>query len=394
MRSRLAFDWRTIAALNAVSALAQIGQFGFALVMVPVWLAQQGLDASQLGLFAASLWLGQLPGLAMAPQLCRRWGERWVIGLGLLCTVSAFVWIAFLGWPYGLMGGMLSGFGLGLRWIGVEPWLYRIAPPEARGRLVGFHETLIALAPILAPLMANAFGMQGNTVFWIGTAFTLGALLPLALARTPPDALASAPAKGQWMRQLSASREQVFKQGVVIASVGGMTEGAVSGLFALFAQSHGMGLSQTAELLAVFGLGGLLMQYGMGWLADHQGVGRAALVCAAGTAATSIALVFSTAYPLMLCAVFLLGGCITAFLTLALIAGTLARTGSMAGNLSLISMVYALSGVLGPLVSGPLMEARGGNALMWFTAAAALLMVCLLVRLPNTVAQTMGSKTD
>ena len=63
---------------------------------------------------------------------------------------------------------------------------------------------------------------------------------------------------------------------MVIALVGGMMEAAVSGLFALFAQGRGMTIDLTADFLAVFGLGGLLMQYGVGWLADHRGVGTAA----------------------------------------------------------------------------------------------------------------------
>lgn len=37
-------------------------------------------------------------------------------------------------------------------------------------------------------------------------------------------------------------------------------EAAASGLFALFTHDHGMTVNQTADLLAVFGLGGLLMQ--------------------------------------------------------------------------------------------------------------------------------------
>jgi MFS family permease len=385
MRNEPEFDWRTISALNAVSTMAQVGQFGIAFVMLPVWLSAQGLDAAQLGMFAASLWLGQLPGLGFAPWLCQRLGERWVIVLGLLCTVSAFFWISVLGWRFWLVGGFLSGFGLGLRWIGVEPWLYRIAPAEARGRLVGFHETLIALAPIIAPLLANFFGMQGPAIFWIGTTFTVGALLPLALARTPVAEAASYVAQDPWLRRLLSARERVFKQGVVIASVGGMMEAAVSGLFALFTQDHGMTIHQTADLLAVFGLGGLLMQYGVGWLADHRGVGRAALYCAVGTIAVCIALALPMAYALVVVAVFLLGGFITAFLTLALVAGTMTASGGMTGNVSVIAMIYTVSAVAGPMGAGAAIKASNGNALMWLSAAAASVMALLLVRLiPST----------
>ncbi len=376
MRHPSEYDWRTIGALNAVSALAQVGQFGISFVVLPVWLAQQGLDASQLGMFAASLWLGQLPGLGVAPWLCRRLGPRWVVVSGLLCTVIALAWIALAEWPFWLLGGTLAGFGLGLRWIGLEPWLYRIAPAEARGRLVGFHETLIALAPIIAPLLASYYGLNGSAVFWIGATFTCGAMLPLAFARADSDELTTRHIHGAQLSPLISLRERIFKQGVVIALVGGMTEAAVSGLFALFTQGRGMSISQTADLLAVFGLGGLLMQYGVGWLADRRGVGAAALSCAAGTAMVSLALLLPLSYAMVMVAVFLLGGFITALLTLALIASTTTPAGNIASNVSLISMLYTVSAVAGPLVAGAMMKATYGDALMWFTAAAATIMAC------------------
>jgi len=228
MRNGTEFDWRTISALNTVSALSQVGQFGIAYVMLPVWLAQQGLDATQLGVFAASLWLGQLPGLALAPWLCKRLGFKPVIVAGLLATVIALLGIAVAGWPYLLLGGILAGFGLGLRWIGLEPWLYHIAPAHARGRLVGFHETLIALAPIVAPVMASYFGLHGLVVFWIGIAFTLVSLVPLAVARNPPAAEPGHRLDQAHVRSPKLVRDRVFQQGVVIALLGGMMEAAVS----------------------------------------------------------------------------------------------------------------------------------------------------------------------
>jgi MFS family permease len=372
-------DWRTIGALNMVSTLAQVGQFGIAYVVLPVWLSAQGLDATQLGMFASSLWLGQLPGLGLAPWLCQRIGARWVIVAGLLCTVTALGGIALGGWPFWLLGGTLAGFGLGLRWIGLEPWLYRIAPAQARGRLVGFHETLIALAPIVAPVLAGYFGLQGRAVFWIGSLFTLGAMVPLAFARAPAVERASPPTHNTPGNRLPPLRERLYRQGVVIALVGGMMEAALSGLFAVFAQGRGMSIDMTADLLAVFGLGGLLMQYGVGWLADHRGVGTAGLCCAAGTALVSVALVLPLSHTLVMLAVFLLGGFITAFLTLALIASTTTPSGTMASNVSMISMLYTLSAVAGPLIAGATIKATDGDALMWLTAAAAMVMGMALV---------------
>ncbi len=379
MHKETDIDWRTIGALNLVSTLAQVGQFGIAFVMLPLWAAAQGMDATRLGMLAASLWLGQLPGLAISPWLCQRIGHRRVIVAGLLCTVLALGWIAVASWPWWMAGGVLAGFGLGLRWIGLEPWLYRIAPAEARGRLVGFHETLIALAPIVAPLLAGYAGIQGLGIFWIGIAFTVAALLPLSFALTPADDMSRTPSLAEAGNARARKRDTVFRQGVVIALLGGMLEAAVSGLFAPFSLGHGMSVSQTADLLAVFGLGGLLMQYAVGWLADHKGLQTAGQVCALGAAAVATALALATPhYALMVTGVFLLGGCITAFLTLALIASTTTTSGSMAHNVSAISMLYTASAIAGPLIAGSAMEATGSDTLMWFTALLATAMAALL----------------
>jgi MFS family permease len=171
---------------------------------------------------------------------------------------------------------------------------------------------------------------------------------------------------------------------MVIALLGGMMDAAVSGLFAPYAQGHAISVSQTADLLAVFGLGGLLMQYGVGWLADHRGVRTAALYCAAGTVLVTLALTLPLSHVGLVASVFLLGGLITAFLTLALIASTTTSTGSMARNVSQISMLYIVSGTAGPLMAGATMQATHSDALMWFIAAAATVMFGALVRLAFT----------
>ncbi|MFZ6750156.1 MFS transporter [Undibacterium sp. Ren11W] len=381
MRKPSEFDWRTIVALNSVSTLAQVGQFGIAFVVLPVWLVEQGLDATQLGMFAASLWLGQLPGLGFAPWLCKRFGDKQVILAGLFSTLLALLCTALVGWPFWLIGGGLAGFGLGLRWIALEPWLYLIAPAHARGRLVGFHETLIALAPIIAPVLAAYAGIHGKAVFWIGAGFTLSALVPLSFAKVAPinthqnSVQTSGEHKLSFLRQ---PRDRLFKQGVIIALLGGMTEAAVSGLFAVYAQERGYTVNQITDLLALFGLGGLLLQYPVGWLTDHSSLGTAAISCAIGTLLVAVTMTLPITYLTMQITVFLLGGCITAFLTLALIASTTTAFGDMAQNVSVLSMLYTVSAVAGPLMAGVIMKATQGDALMWFIAMAALIMAAAL----------------
>jgi MFS family permease len=372
------YDWRTITALNIVSALAQVGQFGILYVIVPVWLAEQGLNATQLGLFAASLWMGQLPGLALAPTLCRSLGPRWVVIAGLMCTLVALFGLAVGAWPVYLLCGVLAGFGMGLRWIGLEPWLYHIAPAHARGRLVGFHETLIAAAPVVAPVIAGQWGVQGHTVLWVGVAFTVSALVPLAAAKRPP-APEAAHTQASWIPSLRSAYEHgVFRAGMVIALLGGMLESALIGLFAIFAQDRSFAVGEVTQLLTAFGLGGFLLQYPVGWLADHWGLKATGMLCAAGTAVLAAALGLVAGTYLAFGGMFVLGGLITGFLTLALIAATKTPAGDMARNVSALSMMYSLSAVVGPVLAGWAMTSSRSEALMGFTALCALVMLLAL----------------
>lgn len=372
------YDWRTITALNIVSALAQVGQFGILYVIVPVWLAEQGLNAAQLGFFAASLWMGQLPGLGLAPALCRSLGPRWVVIAGLMCTLVALFGLAVGAWPVYLLCGVLAGFGMGLRWIGLEPWLYHIAPAHARGRLVGFHETLIAAAPVVAPVIAGQWGVQGHTVLWVGVAFTVSALVPLAAAKRPP-APEAAHTQASWIPSLRSAYEHgVFRAGMVIALLGGMLESALIGLFAIFAQDRSFAVGEVTQLLTAFGLGGFFLQYPVGWLADHWGLKATGMLCAAGTAVLAAALGLVAGTYLAFGGMFVLGGLITGFLTLALIAATKTPAGDMARNVSALSMMYSLSAVVGPVLAGWAMTASRSEALMGFTALCALVMLLLL----------------
>jgi MFS family permease len=378
------YDWRSIAALNAVSTFAQVGQFGIPFVVLPLWLEQQGATALQISLYAASLWLGQLPGLGVAPRLTRQFGARPTILAALLCSVLALAAIALGISALWLPAGLLAGFGQGLRWIGLEPWLYHIAPSHARGRLVGFHETLIALAPIVAPAMSGWWGIEGLAPLWLGMGFLLVAAVPLLWAHEDSPRAASASVQAPDATPFwQLPREKIFLLGVGVALFGGMSESAFIGLFPVFGSARQLDAAQIASLLASFGLGGLLMQYVAGWLADHRGMGFASLCCCIGTAVVALALTCALGPLLLHAAVFCLGGLVTAYLTLALIASAKTLGGNMARNMSAVSMVYTLSAVVGPLAAAAAMHAVGGNGLMWVIAGFALLMAVYVARVAS-----------
>ncbi len=384
MNSYDRIDWRTIVALNVSSTLAQIGQFGIGFVVLPLWLAQHGLNAAQLGAFASAEWLGMLLGLAAGPRLNSRFGYRAVIAIGLLVTILGLAVIPNSSGTIWFPAAACIGLGMGMRWIGLEPWLYRILPSNARGRLVGFHETLMGIAPIIAPVLTKWVGISGNAPFELGIAFTSCALLPLLIARFTPEVSPELPA--EFTLEQSRTRNEILALGVIVGVTAGITEASFSGLFPIFGAGRSLNVDQMQILLVLFGLGGLLLQYLVGWLADHRGLRFAILICATVTLFIAALALLPLGFTGLAILIFVLGGTITSYLTLAIIASVTAGGGDLSVNIRRVSMAYTTSSVFGPLLAGAVMQSLSSEALIWQIGVLAAALSGYLLLTGRTVA--------
>jgi MFS family permease len=371
MKAAAPVRWPAIAALTAVSALSQIGQFGIGFMVLPVWLAHRGLDAPRAGLFSASQWTGMLAGLLIAPWLVERIGAKRTVSLGLAATVIAFATMSALWWPLWLVPGLLTGLGIGLRWIANETWLYRLVPTESSGRVVGVHEALIATAGVIGPALAAWCAVDGRITFTAGAAFTFAAALPLWL--TASDDGRPAVKTVRPARKTRAEKRApigpigpLVSLGMVVVAAGGIGDGALYGLFPLFADAHGLSTTQTATLLTLFGVGGMALQYPIGWFADRVGLAATVIVCAA--LSTLAICGFSLAAPaswLADASALLLGGMNSAYITLGMVAAACSDKAALTRNMRLVSLTFTASSIVGPLIAGFAMKARGSDMLMW-----------------------------
>jgi hypothetical protein len=175
--------WRNIILLNMVSTLSQIGQYGIGFVVLPLWLVDRGFEAQNAGIFAGMQWTGMLIALFLAPVLVVKLGAKFTVSAGLILSVFAFFNLILFDIQLAFLSAILTGMGVGLRWIANETWLFRMIPSESGGRIVGVHEALIATAGVIAPAFPLWLGIAGHTVFFVGIVFTVLALLPLWFAK-------------------------------------------------------------------------------------------------------------------------------------------------------------------------------------------------------------------
>ncbi|OUL87728.1 MFS transporter [Paraburkholderia hospita] len=373
--------WRAVVALTAVSTLSQIGQFGIGFMVLPVWLAHQGLDAPRAGLFAAAQWAGMFVGLWFAPRLIERIGSKLTVTLGLAASLIAYASFGALSWPAWILPGMLTGLGIGLRWIANETWLYSLVPADKSGKVVGVHETLIASAGVLAPALAVYGGVSGTLVFVSGSLLTLAAAIPLWLTRSsaPPPALKPQ----QVARGKRLELGPIVCLGLVTIAVGGIGDGALYGLFPLFADSRGLTATQTATMLACFGIGGMVLQFPVGWLADRAGLAATVIVCALTSTAAIVAFSFAPSASLAYVgAALVLGGMNSAYITLGMYAAACSDKLAITRNMRVLSLAFTACSIAGPLFAGSAMKALGNDLLMWQLAimSGALMIYTLGMR--------------
>ncbi|MCO4878578.1 MFS transporter [Paraburkholderia caribensis] len=379
--------WRAVAALTAVSTLSQIGQFGIGFMVLPVWLAHQGLDAPRAGLFAAAQWAGMFVGLLLAPRLIERIGSKLTVSLGLAASLIAYASFGALSWPAWILPGMLTGLGIGLRWIANETWLYSLVPADKSGKVVGVHETLIASAGVLAPALAVYAGVIGTLVFTSGSLLTLAAAVPLWLTRSSSPQPVREPHVAHGTRR---ELGPVVCLGLVTIAVGGIGDGALYGLFPLFADSRGLTAAQTATMLACFGIGGMALQFPVGWLADRAGLAATVILCALTSTAAIVAFAFAPAASLAYVgAALLLGGMNSAYITLGMYAAACGDKQVITRNMRVLSLAFTACSIAGPLFAGAAMKALGNDLLMWQLAimSGALMIYTLGMREGNRQAR-------
>lgn len=393
-------NWRGIAALNAVSTFAQLGQFGVGFIAMPIWLVSRGLNALDLGLYGAASWVGMLIGLMLVPKLLGHISSKTVVILGMVISIVGFLLIPFVVWPVWVLPGFMIGLGTGFRWIANETWLYRISPLSIVGQVVGFHEALISLSVIVGPLLVVWFTTQDNSIIYIGAFLCAISLFPLTFVASEPinkpsvarqnkenQAVLLDMSLGHHNERKSVDGHpfnrlnKLTQLGIALAIVGGLVDGAMTSIFPVFASERGLNEPEVASLLAYIGLGALLLQYPFGWLSHKVGLIKASLLAAVVSMFVSFAIAFFTLSYLELGALsFLFGGFTATFLTLGIVAAALeSKPSLMARNMSKISIAFTASSIIGALITGVVANQLGGDALFWFVSLISALLTLIFV---------------
>ncbi len=362
--STTANPWRTL--LPVFLACAAIGlQAGVALPLVPLALERQGADKITIGVVSAAWGIGMLAFGARIPQLAARFGAVPLIVVSVVTGAAITVAYIFTSSPLAwFILSLLHGITGGVPWVVSEIWMNVVVDEKSRGRVMGFYAMLVALGLALGPLILQVTGVYGPVPFLTCAALTLLVLVPLLPYWKRAPAIEHTAGSGFSIVVLAAPLA------MFAGLVCGLGEQVAFSFLPVYAVGAGVPAETGALWLSAFVLGNVILQWPIGWMADHYDR-RAVLAGCTLASAVLVGLLplVPAQSPAVIGVVLLWGGISFAIYPVGLaLLGRRFRGGDIARANTAFSMLYILGGMIGRPLVGAAMDAIGEPGLGWTLA--------------------------
>ncbi|MDF1736986.1 MAG: MFS transporter [Minwuia sp.] len=257
-----------MAAIFSVSALF----LGIALMMLGNGLqgsllglrgSLEGFNTQVLGLVMSGYFAGFLAGSLFAPKVVAKVGHiRVFAALASLASAAVLVHSIFIDpWVWTGMR-LVTGFSYAGLYIVAESWINDMSDNQNRGRLLGTYMVIQLGALSAGQYLLAVSDPSGANLFMIVAVLVSLALLPVCLAASrAPDFTAPETLSFRELYRLSPL-------GSIGMTLNGVTNGAIFGFAAIYAQRIGLSVTEISTFIAVIFLGGMLLQWPVGRISD------------------------------------------------------------------------------------------------------------------------------
>jgi MFS family permease len=348
------------------AACAAIGlQAGVNMPLVPLALEQQGHDKLTIGIVSAVWAVGMLSFGTRIPKLAARFGAvPAIVGavvIGALINCAFTVTSGLIAW--GILN-FLHGVIGGVPWVVSEIWMNVVVEEKRRGRVMGIYAAMVALGMALGPMVLQVVGVYGPTPFLTGAALSLLVAAPLLPSwRTAP--------------RIRIDAASGFGAVVIVAPLAmfaafscGLGEQVAFSFLPVYAVGAGVPADTGALWLSAFVLGNVVLQWPIGWLADHADRRAVLAGCTFASALLVLGLSLIPAqWAGTVGVVALWGGVSFSIYPVGLaLLGQRFRGGDIARANTAFSMIYIVGGLLGRPLTGAAMDTFGDPGLGWTLA--------------------------
>jgi MFS family permease len=284
--------------------------------------------------------------------------------LGSLISAILVIYPVFPDWIAWTALRVLAGFCFSGIYITAESWINNTASNETRGQALSAYMIVQMLGIIASQVLLNLPDPSGFALFIIPSVLVSLAFMPILLAPTPAPAFDSTRRIG--FRELF----RISPLGCIGMLLTGGVFSAMFGMASVWGAQEGLTIREISIFVGALYLGGLILQYPVGWASDRMDRRRLIMgLSVVAAVAMLVAGVFALPFGALIVVALLLGG-ITNPVYALLIAYTndfLTREQMPAASAGLI-FLNGFGAIFGPTATGWMMESFGPRGFFLFIA--------------------------
>lgn len=319
--------------------------YSFTFPLLSLLMERHGYDTALIGLNTSIEALAIFAIAPFTPYLLRRLGTSGLMLAAIALRLAGFIALPLASDPdYWFILRFFMGVGAGAMWIISEAWINEVIPDHTRGRVLALYSMAIAAGYALGPLALAQTGYEGRAPFIAGSVILVAAMLSALLAHGHAPRLDGG--------RTASLPTYFFLAPLVMLCC--FVVSAIDNMLVTFLPVYGPNVNLSADralyLLTVMGIGGIVLQYPFGWLADKTDRRLLTLIIAAALAGAGALLPIMLAEaPFDFAFMFVLGGLIAALYTMGnTLMGERFRGGDLAAASTVFAVMWSLGALLGP----------------------------------------------
>lgn len=331
----------------------------------------EAFGSATMGYVMTGYFLGFLFGAQATPWMLRRVGHVRVFAALASMISAGFIiyawWVDPVGW---FLMRLLVGFCFSGVYVVAESWLNDSVSNDNRGQALSAYLIVQMGGIVLAQSLIGLAPSAGFELFVIMSVAVSVAITPILLSVSPVPLFQST--KRMSLIDLFHSSP--------LGSVGclfmGGVYGCIFGMAAVYGTASGLTAGQTATFVGAIYLGGLLLQYPIGWISDRMD--RRTLIAiltalgALGAAAPAIA---GAGFEMLIVSAFFFGGIANPLYSV-LIAHTndFLEHDQMASAAGGLVQLNGIGSAATPVAVGYFMDGFGPASFLWFISICMFLI--------------------
>lgn len=336
----------------------------------------EGFSTLEISVVISAYFVGFLGGSRLTPDLIRRVGHvRVFAALGSLISAALILFPTVAEpWAWTLLR-VIVGFAFCGVYVTAESWLNNSTTNAFRGQAMSAYMIVQMVGILAGQALLTAGDPSGFVLFVIPSVLVSLSFAPILLSVNPTPAFERT--KPMDLRGLYAASPL----GCVGMFLMGGVFSAQFGMASVYAVQAGLAVSQIATFVGAIFLGGLLLQWPIGWLSDRIDRRRLIMLAAlTGAVACIVGIVGNGSFVVLLVVAFCLGGTANPLYAL-LIAYTndYLEVEDMAAASGGLLFINGMGAIFGPLAIGAMMDLVGPSGFWIFVAALLLALAAYAV---------------